>query len=109
LFEKLSLMRKILSVYKIKKTIIFIFLSTLAAANFEVFIGYSNEEIYHISSAYEGGMMTIIFVVSTFLLISYNSFLGGIRMRYFCVVGNLARYFGILVFSGMVKSDKTTS
>ena len=109
MFEKLSLMRKILSVYKIKKTIIFIFLSTLAAANFEVFIGYSNEEIYHISSAYEGGMMTIIFVVSTFLLISYNSFLGGIRMRYFCAVGNLARYFGILVFAGMVRSDKTTS
>jgi hypothetical protein len=100
--DKLSLMRKILGLPKVRKTLTYMVFAALTSLNWEVYIAYSNEEQYHITPLFEGGMITITFIITAIWLILYNSTFSNVRTRYFVVVAILMRVLGVAIFASMV-------
>ena len=100
--DKLSLMRKILGLPKVRKTLRYMLFAALTSLNWEVYIAYSNEEQYHITPLFEGGMITITFILTAIWLILYNSTFSNVRTRYFVVVAILMRVLGVAIFASMV-------
>jgi len=81
----------VLNIFRIRKTLKYIFLATITAINFEVFIAYSNEEQYEITELFEGGMLAIMTFLTTVLLILYNSSFSKIGTKYFTLLALIAR------------------
>lgn len=86
-------MGKVLNLWRVKKTIKYITVVTLTFINFEVYIAYSNEEVYEISAVFEGTMLTIVFFMTTFWLIAYNSIFINALTRRLTFWAILARVF----------------
>lgn len=82
----------------------FIFVATITAANFEVFVAYSNELQYGITALYEGEMLSLVAVFVTVWLILYNSTFSNYRTRYFTLVAIAARVTSWFVFSLMCET-----
>ena len=96
-------MWKIIKLYKVRKTLIFIFIASATQENWEVFLTYSNEEQYHITPFFEGGMVTIVLVISSFWLILYNSTFANRRTRWFSFVAIIMRLLSVIIVSRMVR------
>jgi uncharacterized membrane protein len=92
-------MKKILGLPKVGKTLRYMICAAICSFNWEVYIAYSNEEQYHITPLFEGGMITITFITTAFWLILYNSTFSNVRTRYFVLVAILMRVLGILIFA----------
>jgi len=92
----------VISIYKVRKTLLYIFVASITCANFEVFIAYSNEHFYHITPLFEGEMITTMFVMTAFFLVLYNSAFANIRTRRFSTVAIIARVSSWAVFAAMV-------
>ena len=90
--------------WRLKKTIKYIIIVTLTFANFEVYIAYSNEEQYHISSTFEGTMLTITFFMATFWLAMYNSVLINTRTVRVTFAAILARFLSSCLMGELVKT-----
>jgi hypothetical protein len=103
--EKFSLMRKILGLPKVRRTLTYMFFAALSTLNWEVYIAYSNEEQYNITPLFEGGMITITFIATAIWLILYNSTFSNVRTRYFTIVAIIMRALGIFIFALMVVKD----
>ena len=98
-------MCKVLGLPKVKKTLQFMFFAAVSSPNWEVFVAYSNEEQYHITPLFEGGMITITFIATAIWLILYNSTFSNVRTRYFTIVAIIMRALGIFIFALMVEKD----
>ena len=105
LSEKWALIRKILSIQRMSKNFKYIIIVSLTMINWEVFISYSNEEQYHITPLFEGGMLTITIFFATTWLMAYNSVFADKKARYFVTFGLLCRFFSIWVSGQIVRTD----
>lgn len=91
-----------ISIFKVRKTLLYIFVASITCANFEVFVAYSNEHFYHITPLFEGEMITVMFVMTAFFLVLYNSAFANIRTRRFSTIAIVARVSSWAVFAAMV-------
>jgi hypothetical protein len=101
-------MFKVLGLPKVKKTLQFMFFAAVSSPNWEVFVAYSNEEQYHITPLFEGGMITISFIMSAIWLILYNSTFSNARTRWFTIKAVFMRAVGVGLFASMVEVDQRT-
>lgn len=92
LSEKLYIVKKILSFWRVSKIFKFIVMVPLTAVNFEVFICYSNEENFEIKTVFESSMCTVVYFGTLIWLALYNSKLTNIRNRHFTGIALLLRF-----------------
>lgn len=101
--EKFAITKKVLSYWRVGKVLKYVIVITLLAANFEVYICYSNEEQYEIKTIFEGSMVTLSYLITTLWLILYNSTLTNIRNRYFSAAAIVVRWASSIWLSFQVR------
>lgn len=101
--EKLGLMWKVINLWRVKKTLLYIFLVTLTYANFEVYIAYVNELNFEITPTFEGTMLTLSFFGTAFWLVMYNSVLINAKTKRLTLFAILARYLSSLTYAASCK------
>lgn len=102
--DKLKLMWKVLSLWRVKKTVSYVALVTLTYCNFEVYIGYSNEEQYEITATFEGTMLTVTFIFTTMWLAFYNSIFTNTLTKKFTLAALAARLGNTFLMAALVKT-----
>ena len=100
---------KILSFYRVRKLLLYIFCVTITAVNYEVFLIYANEELYEILPFFEGFVEFLTLFACTLLLILYNTRLAHIHNKYFCCIAIIFRMCAHLLMSAQIRLfDYTT-
>ena len=107
--EKLEITFKILSFFRVKKIIWYLFVVNLTAFNYEVMLTYSNEEQFHIKSFLEGSLDTLCFFMSAIALLLYATKFQEVHNKYFCLAALFARIFATSIMAAQVSPDNSSS
>lgn len=102
-------MAKVFKLWRVSRVILYLFVVTIAFVNWEVYLSYSNEEQFEILPIFEGGMVTILFILQVVLLILYNSYWIKIPNKYFVRVAILFRLLSTLVNGAVVNPSISDS
>jgi hypothetical protein len=92
--EKFELLGKVISLWRVKRVMIYIFVATLTCTNQDVFLIYSNEVQFNIDALFMGSMATISFFGTTYWLMLYNSTFANTKCKRLIMISYILRFFG---------------
>jgi len=102
--EKVQICVKILSFYRMKKIIGYLFVVCLTSFNYEVFLTYLNEEQFHIKPFFEGSMDTVSLFFGSLWVLLYATKLHRVHNKWFCLAAILFRVISSFLMTFQVRS-----